>query len=290
MNKKQRQLYSQRDQRRKKLFEKKYVKQVNAALKQQLTEAATILRASGVDGLKLKLANLIFIQDLATVILDLWQEVGVYYGNKTLRDINTSIREEKAGFGLNDKWIRDILEYFARFLLAKAVLPISETTKQQILSIITKGEQEGWGIDQMVYELENSDITLGRARLIVRTELVMAQNYGQQLAKKESIYELQEEWISADDLRTRKSHQEVDGMVINEGGRFRVPRYKGRKLVGYDMMNGPGDPTAHAENICNCRCTKSITAKRDKKGNLIRKRTQVFMLPGGPFAPTLVRF
>jgi hypothetical protein len=280
MNQEQRQAYSQKDQRRKKLFERKYVPLVYNALQEQMKQASDVLQRSGVDGLHFLLDKMVFVQDLAPVIRDLWVDIAVYYGNKTLREINASTK--KAGFGFNEKWIADILEYFSRRLLAKSVLPISQTTKEHILKILEKGTKEGWGIDRMVFELENSDITLWRARLIFRSESVLAQHYGQNLGKQESPYETQEEWIAADDARTRKSHNEIDGAVIKSGGRFRVARYKGKRLVGYDMMTGPGDPTAHAENICNCRCTSAVTARRDEKGNLIRKRKISVILPGQP--------
>lgn len=280
MNSEERQNYGSKDKRRKTLFERRYVPLVNAALKEQMREAAEILQRSGADALRFRLERLIFVQDLARIIRDMWVDIGVYYGNKTLREINRSTKEQKAGFGFNEKWTTDIIDYFIKNLLIKAVLPISHTTKEQILQILLKGQQEGWGVDRMVFELENSDITLWRARLIVRTELAMAQNYGKKLGQQESPYETQEEWIAADDHRTRRAHNEVDGQTIKTGGRFRVPRYKGKRFVGYDMMTGPGDPTAHAENLCNCRCTSVVTARRDSKGNLIRKRKITVILPG----------
>jgi hypothetical protein len=279
MTPKQRQLYSQKDQRRKMLFERKHVPRIYAALQAQMAEAVNILKHAGIEELKYRLSRLVFVQDLSAVIRDLWLDAGVYYANRTRREINGSVREKKAGFGVNEEWTAAILEYFVRQLLVKAVLPISATTRQLITDTINKGQLEGWGIDRMAYELEHSDITLARARLIFRTELVMAQNYGKGLAVNDSPFETQEEWIATDDFRTRTAHNEMDGVIIKSGNRFRVPRYKRRKLVGYDLMNGPGDPSAHAENLCGCRCTSATTARRDANGNLIRKRKISVILP-----------
>lgn len=272
MNLEDRKIYSERDLRKKKAFERAYVPLIYKALDGQLTEAADYLKLYGERELRARLERMVFVQDLAIIIRSLWTRVGLHYANKTLKEINRS--EKKAGFGFDEKWVRAILDYFYRVLLNKAVLPISQTTKEQILSILDRGEREGWGIDRMAFELKNSDITLWRARLIVRTEIAMAQHHGKNLGKEESSFETKEEWISAEDARTRHSHREIDGKQIKEGDKFKVARYSGHRLAGYDLMTGPGDPTAHAENICNCRCTSAVVAMRDANGKLIRKRLQ----------------
>lgn len=270
MNLEQRIIYGQRDQRRKKAFEREFVPQVFKALDAQLTEAADYLKLYGEYELRKKLERMVFVQDLATIIKSLWTKVGLHYASKTLREIELS--SKKAGFGFDEKWIQALIDYFYSTLLTKAVLPISQTTKEQILSILDKGQKEGWGIDRMVFELENSDITIWRARLIVRTEMQMAQHYGRNLGKKETVFETKETWIAAHDARTRHSHMLEDGQVIKEGQKFKVARYKGKKLVGFDYMTGPGDPTASPENLCNCRCSSVVTALRDANGKLIRKQ------------------
>lgn len=285
MNLLSKQTYSQKDLRRKLLFERKYVKQVFNALQEQMQEAAGIVSRQGIDALELRLEHLVFVNDLSVIIRNLWEEVAIYYGNKTLREINRSAKEEKAGFGFNEQWLKELLEYFARYLLTKAVLPISQTTKDQILSILSKGKTEGWGADRIAFELVNDKLTIARARLIVRTENVMAQNYGKQLGKRESRYETIDTWISAHDSRTRHGHKEADGQTIDEGGRFRVNRYRKDALIGYDLMTGPGDPSAHADNLCNCRCTSATTARRDENGNLIlkRKKSNISVILPGQF-------
>jgi hypothetical protein len=108
----------------------------------------------------------------------------------------------------------------------------------------------------------------------VRTENTLASFYGLKLAAEKSEYETGKEWISASDHRTRHGHRRVDGEVVDEEGRFAVGVYtKKGILLRTEMMFGPGDPEASAENVINCRCTTALVPMRDERGRLIPKTT-----------------
>lgn len=202
----------------------------------------------------------------------IYKEVGVFYAAKTLREINASAREQKA---LEDEWLARIIEYLQTQLLNKAVLPIRLTTVEDIRAIMDKGTTEGWGVDRMVYELDHTELSVQRARVIVRTESLKAQFEGKRQGAESSDYEVNKTWIAANDHRTRNSHRAVNDKVIRQDERFAVPKRKG----GYDMMLAPGDPDASAENVIQCRCTVSYRAARDENGRLIRKRKISVILP-----------
>lgn len=257
-----------------KLFERQFYRSVLASLRADFSQAADIVRVEGPQALLQQLQNMVFTNGIGKAMRDMYTTVGLWAAKREQVNINASIRENKAGFGVDERWLQLLLEYITKVLLTKVIIPISETTKENIRAIITKGVAEGWGVDRMVLELENSDIPLWRSRLIVRTEMVQAVFKGQELAKEESDFEMVEQWIAADDHRTRTSHHHIDGAIIDEGKRFKVERYKKGVVVGYDMMRGPGDPEAHISNLANCRCTKVTIAKRDKNGRLIRKKQE----------------
>jgi HK97 family phage portal protein len=84
-----------------------------------------------------------------------------------------------------------------------------------------------------------------RATLIARTESASTVNAGTY-----AVYDIegvkQIEWLSVRDDRTREAHVDVDGQTVKIGDKFDV---------GGDMMEYPGDPSASAGNLCNCRCT-----------------------------------
>lgn len=50
-------------------------------------------------------------------------------------------------------------------------------------------------------------------------------------------------WLAVQDDRTRESHQEVDGEVVDIDEAFS------------NGLDYPGDPKGDAEEVCNCRCT-----------------------------------
>jgi uncharacterized protein with gpF-like domain len=128
----------------------------------------------------------------------------------------------------------------------------------------------------MVSQLQSPELTAWRARLIARTELGKAAFAGRKQGEGKSEYEVQKEWIAANDHRTRHSHAAADGQIIDMDARFQISRAKG----GADMMEGPGDPDASAENIVNCRCSLATVAKRDERGRLIPKTNIAIIQPG----------
>lgn len=292
------QQYSAKHIRRMKLFERQHLSPIFNALHTQIQPVAALLRSKGYEAAINSLDTVEINSHLAPPIRDIYSDVGLYFANKTIHDLKQSEKksvsgivlldvnrlpmEYKSGFGFNAEFLRDILNYFARYLLNKAVLPISETMRQIILDILNQGITNGWGAEKTAALLESPELTLIRARLIVRTEANKAMNYGQQLGESKSEWESTKQWIAANDHRTRHSHRVVDDVVIDFKERFHVPIYqsvggiRGKKKgigmqVGYDFMTGPGDVHASAGNVCNCRCTLAFKAKRDENGRLIRK-------------------
>jgi uncharacterized protein with gpF-like domain len=266
--------YSAKHIRRMKLFERQFLKPVFDALHKQIKPVVKMLRSKGVEATQASIDTVEINAALAPPIKDIYSTVGLYFANKTIHDIR---QEVKAGFGFNADFIREILSYFNRYLLNQVILPISETTKNQILQVISEGVQKGWGADKIADALESPELLLWRARLIVRTESNKAMNYGQRLGESKSDWETTKTWIAANDHRTRHSHRLVDGLTLDFNERFLVPVYKGKLQIGVDLMSGPGDVHASAGNICNCRCTLSFAAKRDENGRLIRKSSSVLV-------------
>jgi len=77
------------------------------------------------------------------------------------------------------------------------------------------------------------------------------------------------EWIAAKDNRTRRiprdanDHLHMDGIQIAMDAKFQVTA---KNYI--DFMLHPGDSTAHAGNVCNCRCTLGYEAVRGADGKL----------------------
>lgn len=251
-----------------KSLERDYLPGMVKILRHAYKNAATALRKGSIDQ---HLSQLDIVPGIGAYIMEMYTVVGSFYARKTLREINASAVEKKA----DDQWIADIIEYFQTYLLNKAVLPIRQTTIDDVRKILEKGVREGWGIDKMAFELDHTELPVSRARTIVRTELGKAQFEGKKLGDSAAEWETWKFWISADDFRVRDTHRAMNDKRVDSGEKFAVPRKKG----GFDMMEGPCDPEGSAENVINCRCTHTYRAKRDANGRLIRKRKISVILP-----------
>lgn len=281
MNQRQRAQYWTIHKRRMEQFEKLFVPRVFKAIRPQLQQFIEILKSEGVDQAKRWLHKQVMTPELMGVLNDLYRTVGAYFATQTTRDINAEVSQgeiktvmysyvvETKRFGINPDWYHAIESYFKQYLL-DMVFNIAETTKQQILNLLLQAEAEGWGVDKIATQMESPELTLWRARLIVRTESVKAMRYGNDLAASKSIWVTEKIWIAAHDHRTRHSHRDIDGAVTR--GKFKVERWKGNIFIGYDMMDGPGDKTASIENTINCRCSDARRPVRDERGRLIRKQ------------------
>jgi hypothetical protein len=281
MTAKERSTYSDVHVRKVKFFERKYVPKVYKAIHSQILAFTDVLNKEGIDAAKRLLDKTVVNEQIAPVIQELYTVVGLYKARLVAREIKASARVEVKGFGLNLEWIQSLINYFREYGLNKVSVPITQTTRKQILDVLSEGEREGWTIDRMTRKLESSELTLWRAQLIARTEIAKAMFKGHQLASDKSTWETEDTWIATEDHRTRHSHRLVDGDVIGTGGRFKVPTFhrvgKVDIQTGFDLMEGPGDPRASIANLANCRCTKVSRARRDENGRLIRKSNRLML-------------
>lgn len=274
MTPQQRREYSQLFAAQSKRIERKFMGRVFDALEYQVEQALPIIKAKGPEMAKGLIDLQVFNEKIEPVLTDLHVIAGLFFSNKGLREINKAVRMQTkaASFGFSAEWAEDIIAYFKLHLLDKAVWPISQTTRDQILAVLEQGQREGWGYERIADALRDPEMLLWRARMIVRTETLFASDIGRKLAADKSDYETGKEWIAANDHRTRHSHRIVDGQLVDQEGKFAVPVYKGKIQIGVEMMNGPGDITASAGNVINCRCTAALVPVRDERGRLIPKQ------------------
>lgn len=251
-----------------------YEPKVYKALQSQIKKFTSDLKTGGIAYAKDRLSRHDFNLQIGPVIMSLYQAAAIATANRTQSVLNKKLAVNSKGalveftlkyrtFGHNEKWTQDIIQYFRNRLLDKVVTPISQTTHDQILKIISKGVDEGWSVDKMVKEIEGSEITKSRARLIVRTETTRATNYGGMMGAYNNDYEMEKMWNEVKDNRTRISHRHGTGVG-------------GQKIDLLDRFtNGlmfPGDPEGSAAEVCNCRCVLTYSPKRDSNGRLIPKK------------------
>lgn len=162
-----------------------------------------------------------------------------------------------------------IIKYLETKGLDQLAADITETTKEQIRRFLLQGQSENLTMNEIIELLKTSGITNYRASLIARTETSRAANIGSMVGAMSTGLVTVKEWIAAKDNRTRRmprdanDHLNMDGVQIPIDQKFVVPA---RDYI--DNMLHPGDSTAHAGNVCNCRCTLGYEAVRGSDGKL----------------------
>ena len=254
-------------------YEVKYFKPVLSSLNKVRDDLIKLVEDLGPQEAVQRFNNTLVINGIAPIIKSLYSEVGVRYARMYYTELLAEPEVKQIrGLGFSMQWVRNIVEILNRFLVDKILFKASETTKQLLFNVITKGIQEGWGVVKIVDELESFPGLRYQAERIVRTEVNRAASMGITEAGKSFKFEQMKEWISIRDARTRGAHPEdhanhlsMNGQRVDFDSVFIDPR-------NGDTLVQPGDPSAKAESTINCRCTMGLIAKRDERGRLIRKR------------------
>ena len=157
----------------------------------------------------------------------------------------------------NNGFFRKLAEDYIATFGATAIKRISDTAKELINEIIDEGIAAGHGAAVVAVNirkrLATGAVTRARARTIARTETHNAATYAsQETAKDLDIPGLQKQWVANTvGGRTRSTHLAMNGVTIGLDDKFSVPSLSG----GFDEMDRPGDPTASAANVIQCRCS-----------------------------------
>lgn len=217
--------------------------------------------------------NAIGSEGIKKTIKKLHIAMGTKMAGISYRDVKKSV---KSGVGplevksaLMDLWSYTILTYLELKGLEQLAEEITDTTKEQIKRYLLRAQENNYTIPQTVAMLREAGITDFRAELIARTETGRAANVGSMVGAVSTGLVTMKEWIATKDNRTRRiprdqtDHLHMDGIQVPLDATFEV---MGTQYI--DLMLHPCDSTAHAANVCNCRCTLGYEAQRDNTGQL----------------------
>lgn len=161
-------------------------------------------------------------------------------------------------------------------LLPPRKVPFPENVawnKKRVQATMLQGILQGQSIPAMAKNLAGvSDGNLNAAIRNARTMATAAQNAGRQEAyirAKEKGARIRKTWLATLDMRTRHEHRILDGQTVEVDEPFVVE--------GEEIMY-PGDPTAPAHLVYNCRCrtiTKVEGFERDVQGFDLRSDPDV---------------
>tara|TARA_R110000764_G_scaffold79682_1_gene158597 strand:- start:2055 stop:3293 length:1239 start_codon:yes stop_codon:yes gene_type:complete len=174
--------------------------------------------------------------------------------------IGTGLRVETKSFA--DFFRRLAAEYIGREAIRQRITSVSETTRATIVAQITRGQSDGLGTESIAKLISDAIFGVSRQRgaLIARTETHGAANYGADGAARATGLKLRKEWVAAGDGRTRDAHRLADGQTVDMDQPFRIAIPLDQRTIGgeeFELMMIPGDDTASAGNVINCRCAVS---------------------------------
>ncbi len=164
------------------------------------------------------------------------------------------IRESKANLKF-DHFVNSYTESRS----GAAIKSITSTSQKQIRKIvgewvqtaITDGDSNA-DLSKFI-ESEFEELTPGQAQKIARTEVSLASNNGAlEAVKSLQIPNMRKEWVTAEDDRVRDGdhggadHSSMDGQEVELDEKFNVQPDS--------LMEGPGDTSAPADQVINCRC------------------------------------
>lgn len=203
-------------------------------------------------------------QPVNDTLKPLYFDAGIVYGAKIRAYLNS--QKGRMAIGFNDRMVALMQAYFQTDILNTSE-NITQTTIELIQKIMSDAVERGLGIDDTIKQLENTEISRMRARLIARTETVTAANQGAEFAAIDTGLLLKKEWLSTIDGRTRKHHIYLNGQIVDMNEYHTLPGGITMKKPGdRKQKNGMAVP---AKEICNCRCTELYVPVRDGSGRLL---------------------
>lgn len=222
---------------------------------------------------------------LRDALIGIHTDAGVVWANDTKKQLQRQgvkfelapqAPQQQKSVGVEKKAVTEeeflawIKEYFETYLLDKSIIEISNTTRKEILLLMEKAIDNGWGADKLAREIRNSGIAIIRARAIARTEVGRAMNTGAMIAAASGNSATRKKWVSARDNRTRRlpqdqfDHVSMDGTFAEFDQPFLVPGKNGNEAISY-----PQSPDGSAGNVINCRCMNTFKVVRNEDGDIL---------------------
>lgn len=157
--------------------------------------------------------------------------------------------------------------------------------KQHLTSAITQGVLQGESIPKIAKRMQSvSDMDKNASIRNARTAMTYAESRGRQASMERAQamgIEQEKQWVATLDGRTRHEHR----LLNNQ----RVPLDKPFTVEGYEIFE-PGDPTAEAFLVYNCRCRmisaikgfeKAITDEHIKRNPKVKEESYAEWEAGG---------
>lgn len=202
-------------------------------------------------------------EPIRKVLKNLYVDAATIYGAKVRSDLNrlvpyrvenpNTFNQVKARMpmGFSESMRQLIEQYFSVDILNQSE-GITDTTRDLIRQVFTAAYEKGEGIDDIISQLKDTELSRVRARLIARTETVTAANQGSLFVAKSTGLNLNKEWLAASDSRVRNHHRHLNGQIVGVDDYFKDHGVTMKVPGARVQENGLPVP---ASMVVNCRCT-----------------------------------
>lgn len=246
----------------------KYQPLVLKAVQQQEHAFINYANVHGVPQAQLNINTIVTGKPLEVVLRNMYHDIAKKWGWYMFRNL----RAVKGYF--QDSIVQQLLDavnaYFDRWVL-NFITDMTNTTKKFIIQQILLGIENGDSFDETAKSIIDSNINKYRAQMIVRTESVRSQNAVSLESAKKTGIKMLKIWNSAQDNRTRRvPRDEYDHLHLNGQKVGLDDKFVSQTKDGVVFMDYPGDPTAPAGEVIQCRCSISFEPQRDSNGRVIR--------------------
>ena len=248
---------------------------IKKALDEQIKSITNFTNETNFDDLQIYIQFLVDQKPLYDALEKVYTKVGVSSATFSYDWIRNSVPKTKKDFIIdffNPQWYIEMVEYF-RLIGGNKVQGIDQTTIDKIKNVLADilGQNLSRREQAKLFEETLNDPAFNRARslVIARTESTTAANHGINLGAQSSDYEVAKFWINTKDKRTRRSHlaMTTERIAINQPF-----------IVGGIPMQYPGDPSATAAEVVNCRCVMATEAIVDADGlPILKPRTPPYL-------------
>jgi len=229
-------------------FEKRMRVAVKRELKQQGSAASAGYRARGLDG-ALSAVDSASTKRMERIFITSYSASMHSFALRTVSSMPKTGRPWAIEYkDAHDELDAKITAWAKRQAAAK-VTEINKTTRKMIANTIAgavgQDAASTTSVAKAIKDVMGTETPDWRADLIARTEMHGSSMQGSLMGAESIDLPLLKVWVSTEDERTRVDHRSADGDEAPLDGTF---------TVGGELMQYPGDPSASAENVCNCRC------------------------------------
>lgn len=197
--------------------------------------------------------NLFSLNALTNIYITTYINIGLRFANWYAKNFEKFITKNINPNDYNDIWEQQFATLGTQ-IAGERITLVQGTAKKTLSSTLKKfmADPEFMSLNereaQKILRNRFKQISKFQAQRIIRTEATNAANFAT-LQSATDIFgkeQMQKQWISALDERTRSAHAAANGQIVDFNKKFNV---------GGEMLNHAGDPAGSAKNVVNCRCT-----------------------------------